>query len=74
MHMLHSPRKKILAAILGVLLLVGIGYGIVMLFNQKPASSVEIEQGQAAGNGPVTVGDDPNASGGKYIQFDPKQE
>jgi hypothetical protein len=39
--------------------------------SSSSAISAEAENGVVSGNGPVTVGNDASASGGKYIQFSP---
>lgn len=70
----RKPRIIIFTAIaFAVLILGGVAYGLLMLRqSQQPVTSVEVEQTATTGDG-VIVGEDAEASGGKYIQFEPKQ-
>lgn len=68
-----SPRTIIIACAVAAIILGGVAYGFVLMQQaQKPSSAVEVEQSAATGDG-IIVGEDADASGGKYIQFEPKQ-
>lgn len=68
-----SHKTVIIASIAAVMVLVAVTYGIFLVRQaEKPATAVEVEQTATSGDG-VIVGEDAEASGGKYIQFEPKQ-
>lgn len=73
MKSINSRQKKLIILILLIVVLAVISYFIFFMPKKGHEASVEIEKGQTSGNGPVIVGEDPEASGGKYIQFEPKE-
>lgn len=69
----QTRRTNILIAAFVVVVLIIVGFAIVQSRASSAYASMEAEAGTVSGNGPVTVNSDATASGGKYVQFTPKQ-
>lgn len=71
--MRQRPRAQALMFVVVVSIVVIVGMAFVISRAASSFGSVEAENATISGNGPVTVGTDAAASGGKYIQFSPAQ-
>jgi len=71
--MQHAHKKNVVIAAAATLVILIAGCAVVVSRASSPYISAEPEGGTVGGNGPVTTGSDATASGGKYVQFTPKQ-